>query len=724
MKNSLTGIPGYEFKLLNLPSDSPESITVSDSSALQNLLSFVAGRDALSLLSRSSVQYFFEQSFTNNDKVNNTGLQQAEIELLQILILVAGAGKPVPTSPRNTARTWRLLKENITGYIRSLNPVQEELNSEQILVSRIRIQTIYYRNIFSSWDAKEVIPALLKRMDEISNQKLGYKLSELSESLFGIFDLMGERINDYFQEIRSLVTAEQDVENSINKICDRSLVAKRAWRFGRDRFIAVSDLKIAGFQLSEIAWSSTFIFERAELEAKFGISITSRLYECSIKIGSLVEQDLKKIYLDSPIWARPFVLLEDGRLFIPIPNLIISFPFLIIERLIEDEPALLDAYSSARTTYLENTVELVIKSAMPSARVFTGVTWKDPKTNVTWEHDVVAVLGNQIFIFEAKSGKLKPASRRGGLDSLKTNFRNIFLDPGRQASRLEELLHHETAGSTLLRDRSGKTISLDFSHPYVIHKFAVCLEHFPGLTTSRQYFEELGLLEEKRHWAPIISLSELLMISAFLDTEVSFFHYLTRRSTIESIASFMADEQDLLSMYLINGFCIDAKDAEGKQIFLRDSDALVRQKKEPRLDKTTFQTPGVYLPPPWNLISKQIYQSNDRCKFAMLEVIMNQAPPSLSGLAERLRNWKRGFSTKEDISFCKYEIGNRTFVVGIHLLSDDSFGGQVPLDYCRDVGKSIAELSNGTDCVIVYKVRKSKTLTYDGISFFRFQKRA
>ena len=152
MKNSLTGIPGYEFKLLNLPSDSPESITVSDSSTLQNLLSFVAGRDALSLLSRSSVQYFFEQSFANNDKVNNTGLQQAEIELLQILILVVGPGKPVPTSPRNTVRTWWLLKENITGYTRSLNPAQEELNSEQVLVSRIRVQTIYYRNIFSSWD--------------------------------------------------------------------------------------------------------------------------------------------------------------------------------------------------------------------------------------------------------------------------------------------------------------------------------------------------------------------------------------------------------------------------------------------------------------------------------------------------------------------------------------------------------------------------------------------
>lgn len=45
-----------------------------------------------------------------------------------------------------------------------------------------------------------------------------------------------------------------------------------------------------------------------------------------------------------------------------------------------------------------------------------------------------------------------------------------------------------------------------------------------------------------------------MMIAKHLDSEVSFGHYLSRRYSIESLLDFIGDEQDLLSMYLTNGF--------------------------------------------------------------------------------------------------------------------------------------------------------------------------
>jgi hypothetical protein len=50
---------------------------------------------------------------------------------------------------------------------------------------------------------------------------------------------------------------------------------------------------------------------------------------------------------------------------------------------------------------------------------------------------VVALIGNTIFLFEAKSGRLDEVARRGGELSLLRNFEELFVEPGQQARRLE-----------------------------------------------------------------------------------------------------------------------------------------------------------------------------------------------------------------------------------------------------------------------------------------------
>jgi hypothetical protein len=66
--------------------------------------------------------------------------------------------------------------------------------------------------------------------------------------------------------------------------------------------------------------------------------------------------------------------------------------------------------------------------------------WRDDATRTLYENDVVALIGNTIFLFEAKSGRLDDVARRGGELSLMRNFRQLFVEPGEQARRLENYL--------------------------------------------------------------------------------------------------------------------------------------------------------------------------------------------------------------------------------------------------------------------------------------------
>ena len=381
------------------------------------------------------------------------------------------------------------------------------------------------------------------------------------------------------------------------------------------------------------------------------------------------------------------------------------------------------AYSRARARYLEDAVEAIFQTALPSAKIYHPLRWKDPDTGATFENDLFVMLGNHIFLLESKSGKVKGASRRGGPDSLRKNFKQLYVEPGVQARRLETLLRRGAEVKGLLRDGKGQPLDIDLSRPVVVHSFGVCLEHFAAITSNREQFESLGLIGSDDPWAAILSLGELRMIAARLDTEVSFFHYLTRRASIEEQINFYGDEQDLLSMYLVNGFHIDADALDGRQVRFGMADALVRGPKIARQDRTEFATPGVQLPPSWRRIAAELYASDNRNRFDILETIMNQHPGALAGLDKRARSYRSGArGGADDLTVMRYKVGKRTFVLA-QLLSRNQFGSELDWHgHAREIAAGLHAQFNATECVVVLRARKSRA-AFDAISFFRMVRR-
>ena len=721
--STLGAIPGYgevEGDHLRIERIDGDALAVAAQTSA-SLFRFLASRDSVALLAKSGEQLLKEMVLAAPSP-GLSGLEQVHVELLQAFALAVGPGRRVPAAPNSMVRLWKLLERNLAAYLTVTAPGQDA-GADAMLSRNIRLRTVYYRNVFSSDDAADVVPALLSQMDAVSEAELGYRLSDFARALFSLWDEVCSRFAERLDR-EQILRQGIDVDEVVQGMLDGSEWARRMWRKAAACPLQQKGRGWAGFQMAEMLCVPLFMFHREALVARFGEKISEALYSCSLTFGSLTEEDLQRVYLANPIWERPFVALTGDTLFLPLPVLIVSFPFAIVERLLGANQKLRAAYARARTLFLEEDVERIIRRSLPSAAVYRSVTWTDPDTKVLYEHDVVAVLGMRVLIFEAKSGKLAAAGRRGGLASLKTDFARLFVEPGVQASRLEALLASRRY-DVILTDNKGEAVRLDPSGPSVVHKFGVCLEHFASVTSSRRLFREMGLLRSDQDWAPVLSLAELRMLSERLDTEISFLHYLTRRATADDVLDFVADEQDLLSLYLTNGFAVDTRGLEGRQVFFLQADAAVRGRASPRVDRREFATPGIDLPPMWNLVAKEIYASDDRHRFDILVTILNQLPGSLRAIAQRAQRWRSGAGgTNGDTAVCRMEVADRVFVVGVHMTKEPPLDRRSWADRARMISYDLAKRFGATDCVIILKVRRSRFLTFDGIGFFRFPQNA
>ena len=482
--------PTFEFigePPVSLPQYDDPAATFIETS--RRLRSFVAARDPISLLAKTGAQFLIE-ALQGSAAPGASGLEQAQVELLQGIVLTMPHGRAVPTSPANMERVWSLLRHNTLAFGRAgddpVSPADE-------ISRRARILNTFYRNSFNSDDAREIVPTLLSRMDTISHARLGYKLSDLTQAFYAIFDEVGHRLYAYKLAL-DRIRSGMDLEPEIARLCVEGPHVARAWRFA-ERYVWSNRVRgRAVFQLSEIACGFLFRFDRADLVQRYGAAITDVLFDCSIKFGAINGAAAERLHMSSPIRQRPFLRIDDDQLLLPIPSLLVSYPFAIVERLMDGDGLLATAYSEARTRYLEHAVAQQIRTAMPTARVYQGVFWNDPDTKVRYESDIVAVLGNHIFVFEAKSGKLKDAARRGGEESIRTNFKTLFVEAAQQAARFEELIRRGGDIGSLLRDRNKNPVDLNLATPIVVARYGVCIEHFGSLTSSRRHFEDLGMI--------------------------------------------------------------------------------------------------------------------------------------------------------------------------------------------------------------------------------------
>lgn len=692
---------------------------------LEIIMTFLRVRQPLAVLARSALQQIIESDLYHQKKTPSAHgrLEQGEVEILQALILTQTQRfRNVPTSPKNFSRLWILLDRHIGSFVRKHPPVDEVGSAANYVVTKARIHTIYYRNHFHGKDYEINLLSILSKIDAISENEMEYKLSDAYRMLVRIINIVSDRMDVYKRRVGCLLSSKNrhEVIDSISFFSSLSPLASRLWEWGGHRFVDLESLRMAGFQMSEMSSSWIFTLSAELLEAEFPDRLLKILPNLSIRCGELSTMNLEHIYMNNPVWRRPFIALEDGAIFAPLAQLAISFPFAIIEALIAGKSKVEKAYNDARSEYLEETIAAIMRRALPSAEVYRGVVWTDPVSGTPYENDVVVLIGNTIFLLEAKSGRLADATRRGGILSLKKNFKALFVEPGEQAWRLENYIESYRERAVLRVKSTGAKINLHLDRKKIVFRFSICMEHFSSITSARHYLKELGLINADDAWAPVLGIGELQQIEKLLDTEISFYHYLTRRATIESLIDFEGDEQDLLSMYLTNGFFMDLPKLDGHRIFFKDADLPVRKHSEPRLDRTEFKVHFAKLSPMWLSSLQYCYRNTEmRHRFDVIHTVLNQQPDGLREMERRIRRWRRGKGLDgDDLMFCHSDIGTRRFSVVLHLNNKLPHTDEWH-EKAREMAYQMATRPGTTDCVVLLMLRRSKQSGYDALSFFR-----
>lgn len=688
------------------------------------LVSFFAARDPFVILARTAFQYITGASKPRDGSQEVRQLEQVEVEIAQALLLMGDTKrKAVPTSPGNFVRYWTMMSRHIHSFIRKQPEVDGSSDVTALVRKKARLHTLYYRNLFRRADCEATMRSLLQRIDQPSEITLGYRLSNLFEAMVRVVELIEARTHEFAGNIVKLMKSKKQSEvlEAIKFFRACYPLADRVWHDSDERFQDLKDLRNAGFQMSEVAWPWVFTLDLTTLEANFEPSMAAALDSLALPLGSLTDFDPQHIYLNNPIWKKPYIRLDEMGLFVPLSHLVFSFPFAIIEGLITGHSELESAYEDARAEHLEAEVAAILAEAMPTAEVHRNVIWTDPETGKRYENDVVTLLGNFVFVFEAKSGRIRDSARRGGDLSLLSNFRDLFVEPGLQGWRLQDYLNRYREKAVLRSKADNSIIDLRLDRPKVVYRYSVCFEHFTTMTSARFYLKELGLIGDGTAWAPVFTLGELQMIARYLDTELSFQHYLTRRQSVDELIDFDGDEQDILSIYLTNGLWIDPTTIQGRKVTFLEADSLVRQQKDPRKNRREPVVLGVQLSRLWTSIVRELYASEDqRHRFDIINVVLNQLPPALADLERNVRRFRRGARREDgDMMIMNYPVGKRIFVLVCY------FAKTLPdPDEWQEVGRRVvgmfADESTVVECASFLFWRRSKENTFDGVSFYRY----
>ena len=715
---------------LNSLAVSPDEWEVLFGESLSVLQRLLSSRDCLSVLARCAALSAFNErreieSYSSVKGIDSLFplLRQPQVEFLYALCLMQPCpSKKIPTSPRNTTKIINETVKCVHSFLQKQPPQYPNDADKEHVLRGVRAQTVYYRNRFSQNDCELVVSTILRAVDEHSTLELGFRLSEV----FSFLCAIAEKIDKKLQVLLTHVIAAKDASSEsaaideIDYFCSLSSLAKRTWSLWKNHCSGLNRLRFVAFQLSEFCYKWAYTIDLRELRDAFPRLDFSFFDKISFGPGELRSEDPERFLLANPIWRKPYLALNENVIFAPLPMICYSFPFLIMEEVIGQNKSLRASYFDARARSLENLIQTLVQDGMPSAKVHSNVSWRDEYSGTVYENDIVAETGNSIFLFEAKSGRLNEVSRRGGELSLRRDFSDLFVLPGEQASRLARYLNTRGQRAKLWSKDTGSRIELDLETPKVVHKFSICIEHFAELTNGKQNLKALGAIEADADWAPVLSIGELMLIWRHIDTEVSFYHYLTRRAALEDYVNMEGDEQDILSLYLMTGFCIDPKPFKENQLRFFGFDARVRIDKNPRNDRTEFHTLGIRLPKYWHTVLKEIYQTGPKKhRFDMIEVILNQHPNALEEVSGKARRWRQSVTKrKENLFVVCNRINDRTFALAYHvtngLLRDEDW-----LQRARNIAGNAAAEYGATDCLVMHRVRKSKERTFQAASFYR-----
>jgi len=219
-------------------------------------------------------------------------------------------------------------------------------------------------------------------------------------------------------------------------------------------------------------------------------------------------------------------------------------------------------YEDQRGEFLEDVLEQLLLSTFADAAIYHGSQFPDLKESAKdYENDFIVIVDTYAIVIEAKSGRVRPQSRRGALDSLKTNLNDLLVESSEQAQRFIKYL--QANPTCHLNTKRGVLNKIDVTGVKTFIPLNITFELLGAISAYTPALRDAGLISGDVQLIPSFSFSNFEIIVEILEDSLQIIHYLSWRTELEKTVYFHADEVDLLAVYVRDGF-MQAKMA-GKQ---------------------------------------------------------------------------------------------------------------------------------------------------------------
>ena len=481
------------------------------------------------------------------------------VEILQALLLQIApdelSGEPFP--PHVLTQVWDQVKTLCdTQNFRQLNPAGMHLPDDKMAIAlaqhlmRGATQAVrnwgyhsqikrFARELYCPFDAQlleargfsasDVLDVFEAIVTEVESRQTVHR-----ETLVNLFRSSGTNGRLLVEDYHELIGLEKEkAERFVEELSVEETPLDRA----RSMIIAHYDLRLPRvytFLASDLAESLDLDEDR----------VSWVLDEYALSFGALSDYETERLHLSNPVWKKPVVKLAAGEYFCALPAGFFSFVIPCMEAVLVRFAA---AVSDHRAEFLESKVAEIVERRFPSSHIMKNFKWVEDET--TYETDLIAFIDSFALLIECKSGKVTPPALRGAPNRLRKHIQELLIDPNLQSLRLKrrlEFLSSDPNVADSIRDRIG----YDLAKVRKVVRVSVCLEDFGTIQSRLKQLEDTGWLPVDFALCPTMNLSDFETVFDLLEHPVQILHYLMKREATEASVGYLADELDLLGLYL------------------------------------------------------------------------------------------------------------------------------------------------------------------------------
>lgn len=531
--------------------------------------------DALNLLAYCSVYFLSRPEGVDPELKGHLDFYAHYLEILQAFSLMQDRSftpKPIGQEAGELLDSMGVIGDAIQWRLMgTLGDLSDEEIHQHFVLQGIRTQTTAVRNWAYRHHMCEVSQALAFTVRSDFIDLHGVDPIKLIETLLNLARTSEVRVNQHIDRVRRFY-----LQRSLQEVAAAFVdTFPDVVGFDADHLFEMVGRHVASFkamlvQHSDLQLADNFTFTLDDIATAYGEGAErgslGRIFDkLAMQFGELRDQNKEHVILDNPVWKKPFIKIANETYFSAVFGLMPHYALAIFEALVSEDSRLEERYRLRKARYLEDELESLFRKSFPSGKIHRGSMWDDG-VGRNGENDLIAVVGSVAIVVEAKSGLISPSATRGAPERFRRTVRELIAGPAEQANRFIGVLKSLQAPHAF-PTKNGIENTIDVSGVRYYVPITITLEQFGSVSNLRSLIESGITNKTLPELAPVISLTDLMVIFDILDLQSEKVHYLARRREIDAHLIWHGDELDLLGFYLEHGLNIGEAEFSGKHVF-------------------------------------------------------------------------------------------------------------------------------------------------------------